>query len=167
MATPKSLTERIAAFFHPPSGFKGFTAGISKGYSMGFTGGALPFIAFGAYGAIKAPRGQKISAATGGGIGFGVASVIGGAVGGIFGMPPQITSLVAGFVLGNSIDKAVVEGVQYAVDFGSNMRKARYGGGYKDTQMALTMRQAAARKMSGSLLNARQFLGQEASFLHQ
>lgn len=167
MATPKPIMERINEFLHPPSGFKGFAHGIGKGYGMGFTGGTLPFLAFGAYEAVKAPRGHKISAMAGGGIGFGVASIIGGAIGGAFGIPPQVTSLVAGFVLGGSIDRSIIAGAQYAVDFGSNMRKARYGGGYIDSSMALTMRQAAAREMSGSLLNARQWLGSEAAFLHQ
>jgi len=134
---------------------------------MGFTGGMVPFVGFGAYAAVKAPRGHKIAAATGGGIGFGISSVIGGAVGGFLGIPPQAAAIVAGLAFGNAIDSTIGRGVQYAVDFGSNMRKARYGGDYRDSQVALTMRQAAAREMSGSLLNARQFLGQEASFLHQ
>jgi hypothetical protein len=40
------------------------------------------------------------------------------------------------------------------------------GGDYQDTQVAWTMRQRAAQEMSGSLLNARQYLGKEAALMH-
>jgi hypothetical protein len=41
------------------------------------------------------------------------------------------------------------------------------GGGYQDTQKALTMRQAAVQAIQGSKLNARSALGGEARILNQ
>jgi hypothetical protein len=40
------------------------------------------------------------------------------------------------------------------------------GGGYQDTQTAYTMRQRAAQELTGSLLNARPYLGKEAALMH-
>ena len=148
-------------------GFGGFLQGAKMGGELGIKGNMPFFLVFGAIGAVTAPRGHKISALTGGGIGFGVAAALGGAIGGAFGIPPNISAMVAGLIVGDGIDKFITNSVQSAVDFGSNMRKARFGGDYRDTQTAYTMRQAASREMSSSLLNARQWLGQEGAFMHQ
>ena len=40
------------------------------------------------------------------------------------------------------------------------------GGGFQDTEQAYTMSQAAAREMSRSLVNARQYLGKESVLMH-
>ena len=42
-----------------------------------------------------------------------------------------------------------------------------FGGGYRDTQQAITMRQAAVQAISGSKLNARSALGGEARMFHR
>jgi hypothetical protein len=46
-------------------------------------------------------------------------------------------------------------------------RKVQFGRGFRDTEEAYTMRQMAVQEMAGSLLNARQYLGNEAFFLHR
>jgi hypothetical protein len=161
------LNSSIRGMFEPASGFEGFAKGAKTGYGVGFKGNLPFFIAFGAYAVATAPRGHKLSALAGGGVGFGATAVVGGAIAGAFGIPPTIGALAAGFIFGNSVDEGISNTVQSAVDFGSNMRKARFGGDYRDTQTAVTMRQAAAREMSRSLMNARQWLGQEGAFMHQ
>jgi len=149
------------------TGFKGFAHGLEGGFGVGFIGGMAPYIATATYGIITAKRGHKLAAVTSGGIGWGITATLGGAIAGAFGIPPSIGAVAAGMVFGNSIDEGIKTSVQAAVDFGSNMRRSSFGGDYRDTQVAVTMRQAAAREMSGSLMNARQWLGSEASFLHQ
>lgn len=46
-------------------------------------------------------------------------------------------------------------------------RKVQFGRGFRDTEEAYTMRQMAVQEMAGSLLNARQYLGNEAYFMHR
>jgi hypothetical protein len=155
------------AFKPGPTGFRGFYEGSVKGYGVAVRGN-LPFVlAYGTYAAIQAPTGHKISALAGGGIGFSAAGLAAGAIGGIFGIPPMISATIAGVLLGDKIDRAITNVVQGAVDFGSRQRRMNFGGDYRDTQVAYTMRQTAAREMGGSLMNARQWLGQESAFMHQ
>jgi hypothetical protein len=40
------------------------------------------------------------------------------------------------------------------------------GGDYQDSEQAWTTRQAAVQEMSGSLMNARQWLGHEGQAMH-
>lgn len=47
-----------------------------------------------------------------------------------------------------------------------SLLRPRLGRGYQDTEQAYTMRQAALQAINRSYLNARFYLGQEASFLH-
>jgi hypothetical protein len=150
-----------------PSGFKGAWAGAKAGYNMGFHGNSVFFIPYAGYAAATAPRGHKISAVAGSGVGFGISAVIGGAIGSAFGIPPPIAVILSGVLFQEPVDKFIKNNVQAAVDFGSNMRRSSFGGDYRDTQVAVTMRQAAAREMSGSLMNARHWLGQEGAFMQQ
>jgi phage tail tape-measure protein len=45
--------------------------------------------------------------------------------------------------------------------------RVRFGGNFKDSQPAYTMRAKAEQELSGSLLNARRYLGREAQLMHQ
>lgn len=145
------------------------TRGVRIGYEMGFKGGSLFVIGGAAYGVATAPRGHALSEGIGQGLSFGVTSLIGGAAGELLGGPiGAYIGSFAGQIIGEStMAKAIAGTIQPMVDFGSNMRRARFGGDYRDTQTAYTMRSTAAREMSRSLMNARQWLGVEASFLHQ
>jgi hypothetical protein len=163
----KARTYVREAFKPTPPGFRGFAKGVETGYNIGFKGNLPFFLAFGTYAAIKAPTGHKISAFASGGIGFGITAVIGGALGGMVGIPPPIAATIAGVLFQDAVDSNISKIVQGAVDFGSKQRRMNFGGDYRDTQVAYTMRQVAAREMGGSLMNARQWLGAEASFLHQ
>jgi hypothetical protein len=168
-------SDRPPSFFNPRTGFfrakagTGFIQGAKIGYSTGLKGN-LPFaILGGAYAAATAPKGQAVSRGLASGVGWGGTAAIAGILGTMVGGPAAgwVASVVAPMVLGDSVDKAIVGMVQPLVDFGSNMRKMRFGGDYRDTQTAYTMRAVAAREMSTSLMNARQWLGQEGAFMHQ
>jgi len=100
---------------------------------------------------------------------FGVTSLIGGVIGGALGgAPGAYIGSFAGQILGESTAAKIIAGaIQPIVDFGTEMKKQRFGGDYRDTQIAYTMRGSAARELSRSLMNARQWLGQEGAFLHQ
>lgn len=164
-----------ASFFNPashwlaPRAGTGFLQGSKIGYKVGLKGN-LPFaILGGAMAAAAAPRGEAISRGVAGATSWGATAVIGGVVGTMLGGPigGYVGSVAASLLFGETIDKAVAGTIQPLVDFGSRQRRMRFGGDYRDTQTAMTMRQAAAREMSGSLMNARQWLGQEGAFMHQ
>lgn len=107
----------------------------------------------------KAERGHKMSTFASSAVPFlgtGLATM---AFGGLPGM-------AAGIVLDPLIKNTVGKGMQAVADFGRNSPRLSTGGNYRDTQAALTMRQAAASEMSRSLLNARAYLGKEAAYLH-
>lgn len=152
-----------------PKAGTGALQGAKIGYSVGLKGN-LPFALLGAgYYAATAPRGQAISKGVAAGTSFGATSVLGGVVGGMLGGPigAWAGAIVAPILFGDVIDKAVGGTIQSAVDFGTNQRRMRFGGDYRDTNTAMTMRQAASREMSRSLMNARQWLGQEGAFMAQ
>lgn len=168
-------SSRPPGFFNPEIGFfkpragTGVLQGAKIGYSVGLKGN-LPFALLGgAYAAATAPRGQAISKGAGAGVGWGFTALAAGTLGTLVGGPAAgwVASVIAPMLLGDSVDKAVANMVQPVVDFGANQRKMRFGGDYRDTQVAYTMRSVAAREMSTSLMNARQWLGQEGAFLHQ
>lgn len=168
-------SSRPPTFFNPRTGFfrpkagTGLIQGAKIGYSVGLKGN-LPFAVLGgAYAAATAPRGQAISRGAAAGVSWGATAAIAGTIGTMVGGPAAgwVASVVAPMLIGDTVDKAIAGVIQPMVDFGSNMRKMRFGGDYRDTQTAHTMRQVAAREMSTSLMNARQWLGQEGAFMHQ
>jgi hypothetical protein len=65
-------------------------------------------------------------------------------------------------------DKIARTETQRAVNLMTTSRpRVRFGGNFKDSQPAYTMRQKAEQELSGSLLNARRYLGREAQLFHQ
>lgn len=62
-------------------------------------------------------------------------------------------------------------GVKWYETSKANYRLSHYqgslGGGYRDTEQAATMRQAAVQAIQGSRLNARSALGDEARLMHR
>ena len=74
---------------------------------------------------------------------------------------------IAASLLGYQASFPVQRAVQTVIDAGSDLRHLNFGGNYRDTQTAYTMRQKAAQELSGSLVNARMYLGQEALLMHQ
>lgn len=112
--------------------------------------------------------------------GFGLGSIAGGAVAGALG--GGLVAAAAGFAIPAAIGLGAYQlaatGVQrFAYEKGRFAslvtagglaeQKVQFGGHYQDTQAAFTMRQLAVQEMSGSLLNARQYLGNEGFYFHR
>ena len=115
----------------------------------------LPLAAFMAG---MAPKGHKLSSGAG-----QMAPMLGSAIGTLFGgMPGAIIGGFAGDALAQS---ALGTGMQWLHDFDQSRRKLGMGGDYVDTQTAFTMRARASQQLSGSLLNARHWLGKEAALM--
>jgi hypothetical protein len=65
-------------------------------------------------------------------------------------------------------DRIARTGVQHFInDMKISRPRVRFGGNFKDSQPAYTMRQKAEQELGGSLLNARRYLGREAQLFHQ
>lgn len=163
--------EHLKYAFSSPGGMKSLTRGVKMGHFWGFKGGAPFVIGGGLWAAAHAKPGHSISAGVASATSFGITSLVGGVIGGLIsgGNPIVASAMAIGLqaIGGDKIDKMISGTIQPMVDFGSNMRRQNFGGDYRDTQIAYTMRQSAAREMSRSLLNARQWLGQESAFMHQ
>ena len=96
--------------------------------------------------------------AAGAAIGTYVAGPVGTWIGGVIGGG-------AGSMIG---DKIARTGVQRAYKLMIATRpRVRFGGNFKDSQPAYTMRQKAEQELGSSLLNARRYLGREAQLMHQ
>src|SRR5208337_410423 len=130
--------------------------------------GSFPFaLGFGVQSAFMAPRHQKVSAGLATGLSIGVTTGLSIGVSALTGLPPMLTDLALQALVQPTMDKLFQGTIQPLVDFGTNQRRVNFGGDYRDTVTAHTMRQVAAREMSASLMNARQWLGQEGAFMHQ
>lgn len=133
--------------------------GTASGHEEDYAGGAV----FGA----RLGLAQAI-----GGIG---GEAIGGLLGSAFGplgtWAGQVGGGIGGTIVGDYFFKrsAYEHGLRtsYATAGAIAKRKVQFGRGFRDTEEAYTMRQAAVQEMAGSLLNARQYLGNEAYFLHR
>lgn len=128
----------------------------------------------------KAKRGNTMGAgisavaAQGAGLSsWGVGGVVGATIG-EFLLP--FGGAVAGFDIGEivgstaaalTVDKFVRTRTQRFFNAVKDTRPRVRFGGFKDSQPAYTMRQRAEQELSGSLLNARQYLGKEAQLMHQ
>lgn len=150
---------------------------------------AIPFLAIDTIGG-AAVEGARWAAVTGdpadylggavtGGV-KGMAGSIGGAVGSLVGtviLPGagSIIGSIAGGVVGYMAGAAALSSPAYALGrFGSQVARTgisksriQFGGNFRDSQEAYTMRQLAVQEMAGSLLNARQYLANEAAFFHR
>jgi len=130
--------------------------------------GSFPFaLGFGVQSAFMAPRHRKVSAGLATGLSIGVTTALSIGVSALTGLPPMITDLALQSMLQPTMDRIMANAIQPLVDFGTNQRRVNFGGDYRDSSTAMTMRQVAAREMSASLMNARQWLGQEGAFMHQ
>lgn len=119
-----------------------------------------------------APRGEKLSSVTSAAAGIGLGSGAFGALGFMLGGPVGgfLGTLAGGFLVDNYVSDTVKAGMDYVHNVGLNAYRLETGyqnQALANSQVAYTMRQLAVQEMSGSLLNARQYLGQEANFLHQ
>ena len=135
------------------------TGGFRAGWDMSFRGAAIFNIPMAAFSMATAPRGHAISAGVEG-LTMGAGALLGGMM---FGLPGAV---VGGILGDSSVSRAIAKPFQMLHDYERNFRRLRMGGDYQDSEQAWTMRQAAVQEMSGSLLNARAWLGREGRAMH-
>jgi hypothetical protein len=144
--------------------------GAPTGLEEDYVGGAV-------YGATRGV-GTAIGGAVGGiggfAIGAGIGSIIPGAgtiIGGLIGAGIGIAGAIGGEAIGGALAKGPARqlglGARAIVKTARAVDRIQFGGNFVDSRAAHTMRQRAVQEMSGSMLNARQFLGNEAIFLHE
>ncbi len=140
----------------------GLAKGAKLGWEWGFKGAPAMALPFAAFSAASAERGHKAAAGIG-----AMTPWLGTAIGGFLAGAPG--AILGGILIDGKLQEMVTDGVQLMIDTGQQLKAVEMG---KDnaqlvqTQAAYTMRQRAARDLSGSLLNARQYLGKEAALLH-
>ena len=108
-------------------------------------------------------------------VGFSAIGAIAGSAGGPIGTAIGIgAGLAAGFATQSAWNFAVGDyftqrGRMFSslAESGMARQKVQFGGNFRDSQGAYTMRQLAVQEMAGSLLNARQYLGNEGYFMHR
>lgn len=165
-----AVTPQKARGFFNPSLWQGFKKGTVVGLDFGFMPNPLNIawmVGSSAFGFASAPRGHGVSHAISKPLGFGIPGLLGGIVGGVLGgtAGAYIGAITAQTMFEDSTSKGIAKLAQRFVDFGQNTKGMNFGGRYTDTDIAMTMRQTAAREMSRSLMNARQWLGQESAFM--
>jgi hypothetical protein len=138
------------------AGWSMFGPGAKFGMNLGGWAAARTGISAG--GAVGKIPGIKKVAAT------AVGRFAGAAVGGSIGW------LLGGFIAMEAVAWTVGFAIHtlptFAKQYKSDMSSSGYGGDYKDSAGAATMRQRSLQVMGKSFVNARSALGQEASLLH-
>ena len=102
--------------------------------------------------------------------GFSVGRAVGAAVGTMIlpGVGTWVGSIIGGGAGSMIGDKLARSGTMRTVNLMTASRpRVRFGGNFKDTAPAYTMRQKAEQELGSSLLNARRYLGREAQLMHQ
>lgn len=113
-------------------------------------------------------------------VGETIGTVIGGAIGAAIPIPGAAPFLaMAGGMVGATFGGDAFASFNQRADYEKGRfasyatagvlakRKVQFGRGFRDSEEAYTMRQMAVQEMAGSLLNARQYLGNEAFFFHR
>lgn len=139
-----------------------FHKGLKTGIDFGIKGSLMFGIPMAAISSATADRGHKLSSGLG-----SMTPMLGSLVGGVMGGTPG--AILGGLLFDTKIQDMVTEGVQMIREVPEQMERLEMGSDnaqFVNTNEAHTMRQVAARQMSGSLLNARQYLGKEAALLH-
>jgi hypothetical protein len=137
--------------------------GAPTGLSEDYVGGAI-------YGGVKAggsAAGMVAGSLVGGVVGSvipGIGTVIGTTVGAIAG---SFAGDFAGAKLFDEPARQLGLGARAVVQTARAIDRVQFGGSFVDSRAAFTMRQAAVQDMSQSMMNARQYLGNEAIFLHE
>lgn len=148
----------ISALGGQAAGFAGFYVGDHAGRTAGQIAGKY---LLGDLGASLAPAasslpwiGESLSGVLAEGLGIGLGGPIGALVG-----------VTVGSLVGDKIGRGGTQRFYKSVL--DTVPLVRFGGDFKDSQPAYTMRQKAEQELSGSLLNARRYLGREAQLMHQ
>ena len=142
--------------------------GSQTGLQEDYVGGAVAGAAYGAATSAGDVAGGFAGSLIGAGIGSlvapGIGTVVGGIIGGIGG---AFGGAASGGALFGGITKNLGLAARSIVRTARAVDTVQFGGNFVDSRAAHTMRQRAVQDMSGSMMNARQFLGNEAIFLHE
>lgn len=136
--------------------------GVATGRSSGYVGGATA----GFYKSIFENAPAMVGAAVGAAVGqtlipIPVAGTIAGAIAG------DIAGRSIGRLFGEDFARSRGKWAMRRAQTGISREQINFGGDFRDSQGAYTMRQLAVQEMAGSLLNARQYLAAEARLLHR
>jgi len=161
-------------------GFHNMAGDAGRGFwHFSMSGAALPAgLLMSSLRAAAAEPGESVSTFAGSmtglataGFGWGFGKALGWRMFGAlrFGLGPTFTyvTALAGLMGASEIGESVAKPIRFLQKLDHRMRRLEMGGDYVDTERAATMRQRAVQEMSGSLLNARSVLGQEALLMHQ
>lgn len=142
--------------------FKGSGTGLKFAYK-----GAGPIIlGMAAFQGGMAARGHKASTFMTSLVAQAPGAIIGGALGALVGFP-SLGAIAGGMVLDPIFTPLIGKPLQSFTEIARRNSRMEMGGGFQDSQQALTMRQVASQEMSHSVLNARHYLGKEGAFMHQ
>lgn len=143
---------------------------------------ALLFSPVVAFETARAPQGDKISTFVAGGagiastVGFGALAtrglrliaptvpVLSGPIGWV---AVTVGSILFASTAGSWLRETTQRGLRYLHDHEREMRRLEFGGDFRDSANAASLRQRAIRDMSGSFSNARSFIGREGMFMHR
>lgn len=137
-------------------GWSVFGPGMKLGTHLGGWAAARVGVNAGAA-AAKIPGVKKVAATT---VGRFAGAALGGSIGWLLG--GIIAMEAASWAVGMALHTLPTFAKQYRDD----MSSGGYGGDYKDSAGAVTMRQRSLQAMGKSYVNARSALGQEASLMH-
>lgn len=142
----------------------GAPTGLQEDYVGGAVYGAVKGFGTGVGGSLGGIGGSAAGAALGTLIMPGVGTVVGSLIGGVAG---GMSGEMGGGSLLQGPAKQLGMGARAIVRTARAVDTVQFGGNFVDSRAAYTMRQRAVSDMSGSMMNARQFLGNEAIFLHE
>lgn len=142
----------------------GAPTGLQEDYVGGAVYGASKGLGTGVGGSIGGLAGSTAGAAIGTMILPGVGTVVGSLIGGVAG---YMSGEMGGSALMQPMARNLGLGARAIVRTSRAVDTVQFGGNFTDSRGAYTMRQRAVQDMSGSMMNARQFLGNEAIFLHE
>jgi len=142
----------------------GSQTGLQEDYVGGAVAGTAMGLASSTADVVGGAAGSLAGAAVGTMIMPGIGTIAGGIIGGIGG---SIGGSKAGHALFGSAAQNLGLAARAVVRTSRAVDTVQFGGNFVDSKGAYTMRQRAVQDMSGSMLNARQFLGNEAIFLHE
>lgn len=149
----------------------GAPTGLEEDYVGGAVFGATKGVGTAVGGAVGGIGGFALGAGIGTMIAPGVGTIAGGIIGGVISLATTLGGSIAGEMLGSALMQGPARqlglGARAITKTARAVDRIQFGGNFVDSRGAYTMRQRAVSDMSGSMLNARQYLGNEAIFLHE
>ena len=175
-----SMKQNMAGLFYGgnEAGRKATRVGMASGTAKRLVGGfgellaplSVGFMAYDIATVHKLPEEKRLGFLASSATGYlgGILGYAGGfLIGGLATVPGVGWAAAIGLTVGFAVfGQTVGEAVNLISEVGYKSRRLELGGDFRDTQDLATMRMRSMQEMSGSLMNARQYLGNEAAFFH-